>query len=159
MSRSRGEVRRNIMDVILLITLIVAVSGILVRYYKMQGERSEQSQVLICLEVENISMSEVRAFGEAREVHIKEGAQVIGIQSGEAEWQEFRERRISDSGDVEWVTYPERFTLRIYVIGSGSIGDEGFFLDGKTHLAPNQKINISTLKAEHSATVISVKRV
>ena len=154
MRRRRGRY----FDVMLILVAIIGFSTLFLRYYVSQSRQSSSSDTgVIKLEISGLLEESTDALAVGDTLILKTNGAVFGSIS-EIEVRPQMRRYSDKDGSVRYYESADRYTVRCTVLCKGSYTEGGFFLGGKTHIAPNQFLSVYGQKIECNAYVLSVKK-
>ncbi len=143
-------------DVLLVLTAIIGFLTLFARYYVSQADKASASETAaVTIEISGLFEQSTDALSVGDTLILKSNGEALGYVSEITVKPELR-RFSAPDGSVKYYESGDRYTVVCTAMCEGSFKDGGFFLDGKTHIAPNQTLSVSARKIECFAYVLSV---
>ena len=150
--------RRNIFNVILFFTFIFGIAGVFFRYYYgTEHINDEEREFYVYFEIQNVSQFCAESIKENDTLNIKASGTPLGIVCTNPQISEYKTRNIDPNGNLIYVQNKNKYTVAGCIKCKGTFSENGFFINGKTHIAPNQKIEITSLKTEGTIYILRVE--
>lgn len=158
---ARGKLRLNIIDFLIVIVILGAVVGVVLRMgvVKQVTNQSKLEEVRISFLIQDIQEGSADYFKLGEEFK----AASLGCDFGKLESRQFMpaEAFITNINGEMIKTHSSnnRIDVRGTVIGSGTFTDEGFLLAGINFIAPNTSIRLQSSDLEFWATVTGIEKI
>lgn len=152
-----GKARFNIIDALIVIILLACIVGLVFRYGNFGGGVSEDDldNYEIYFAVKNIAYTSENAFVSGDTVTLVDGGEILGTLS-RLDTVLPAELIVRDkSGNLITVNYPEstRIDVTGYIDSRGSMGENGYLVDGTTYVAAGKEYAVQT---EHADVILEI---
>jgi len=123
----------SIVDIVVALLIIVAVSFVGLRFVKKTSMASQQAEKVYVVEVKDIKESSIKYFKVGDTLYNEDGA-YLGIIDIEPEITVAMVSQEKSDGSFAYAEKPGRYDVRITIRGKGFDNGNAFFLDGKVAL-------------------------
>lgn len=151
---------RNLINALLFFTFVLGVAGVFVRYAQSKGEgAADIDRAYIHFEIEGVSRASVEALSAGDEFINESSNTVVGILADEVRVSEHTEILIDDNGGVSYRREVGKYDVQGTLICEGSFGKSGFLHEGRTHMAPNQYIDVNTKTLDTRIHILKIEKI
>ena len=147
----------NIIDLLAVLTVIIAVIGISVRFTSIAAENvKKKTDFSYVIEIEDVRIYTVNALEKMGIATDKQGnviGEITGVQYGEMEKQ-----TVLDNGKSKKVFVPGKYTARVTLDATGKEAESGYFVGENTELSAGSSITMYTKHANCSGKIVKVEK-
>lgn len=156
MEEKRVGFKFNILDIIIVIFIIAAAAGVLIKSGMLGGTLSAAEPVPISfsVKIENVRTYTIDAFNIGDGLYDAETGAYLGVITA-IEKTPYKTYVVHIDGSLTLEPVPEKYTLMITVEGTGKVTGTGNYINGNRIVSPGAGLQISTKYALTEGTVIT----
>ena len=163
LKKSGGKGRFNIIDLILLITVLACIAGIYLRYSASQdfGVKQQLDSFTLSFEVQNIRYTSADAFPSGDAVYMRSDDTYVGTILSLDSTSPTEYIFFDLAGNVKQTYYPENTRIDVTgkILSQGRMTENGFLLNGNVFVAPGRTYSIKTPHIDVDITITDITRI
>ena len=147
----------SIIDLLVVLAVIVGVAGFSVRFFSNAAENvNEKTKFEYVVEIEEVRSYTIDALSKKGIVTEKKSGGVIG-EITNVESEPYKRHQSMSNGRIVAAAVPERYTVRVTVVGEGNETSNGYYIGENVELSVGSTINMTSKYSNSIGKVKSIK--